>query len=37
MPAQEKTKDGKLALHYASAKGCLQCVQLLAEKCPDLR
>jgi len=37
MPAQEKTKMGALALHYAAAKGCLQCVRLLTESCPELR
>ena len=37
MPALDKTNVGALALHYASAKGCLDCVQLLVDSCPELR
>ncbi|GAB6019279.1 hypothetical protein CHUAL_000878 [Chamberlinius hualienensis] len=36
MPALDKTKDGSLALHYAAAKGCLECVMSLVENCPEL-
>ncbi|RWS06853.1 Espin-like protein, partial [Dinothrombium tinctorium] len=37
MPALDKTNIGALALHYAAAKGCLDCVKLLVESCPELR
>ncbi|RWS31795.1 Espin-like protein [Leptotrombidium deliense] len=36
MPALDKMNLGALALHYAAAKGCLDCVKLLTESCPEL-
>ncbi|KAG1709155.1 Espin [Nymphon striatum] len=36
MPSFDATSAGALALHYASAKGCLECVKLLTEQCPQL-
>ncbi|XP_076315886.1 uncharacterized protein LOC143228542 [Tachypleus tridentatus] len=36
MSVLEKTSTGALALHYASSKGCLECVKLIVEACPEL-
>uniref|UniRef100_A0A8D8QQ03 Espin n=1 Tax=Cacopsylla melanoneura TaxID=428564 RepID=A0A8D8QQ03_9HEMI len=36
MPALERSTSGALALHYASARGCLDCVKLLVETSLDL-
>ncbi|OTF78380.1 ankyrin repeat domain containing protein [Euroglyphus maynei] len=36
MPSLDTNKMGALALHYAAAKGCLECVQLLVESCQNL-
>lgn len=37
MPALDRTKVGALALHYAAARGCLECVKILVESSPELR
>lgn len=38
MPALERaTTNTTLALHYAAARGCLDCVRLLVDSTPDLR
>lgn len=40
MPALERphtTSNTTLALHYAAARGCLDCVRLLVDSTPDLR
>ena len=37
MPGVDRTQGGALALHYAAARGCLECVKLLVETSPDFR
>lgn len=37
MPALERSSNGALALHYAAARGCLDCVKLLVESSTELR
>jgi len=37
MPALERSNNGALALHYAAARGCLDCVKLLVESSTELR
>ncbi|GAB0094027.1 hypothetical protein DMENIID0001_092380 [Sergentomyia squamirostris] len=37
MPSAERPAGGALALHYAAARGCLDCVRLLVEATPDIR
>lgn len=37
MPALDKGSNTTLALHYAAARGCLDCVRLLVDTTPDLR
>lgn len=37
MPSVDRTQGGALALHYAAARGCLECVKLLVETSPDFR
>jgi hypothetical protein len=38
MPALERAANNTtLALHYAAARGCLDCVRLLVDSTPDLR
>ncbi|CAG4987414.1 unnamed protein product [Parnassius apollo] len=36
MPPGGRTNNGALALHYAAARGCLDCVRLLANTTPDV-
>ncbi|XP_055710515.1 caskin-1 isoform X2 [Phlebotomus papatasi] len=36
MPSVERPAGGALALHYAAARGCLDCVRLLVEATPDI-
>ncbi|KAB0793255.1 hypothetical protein PPYR_12875 [Photinus pyralis] len=36
MPALERASNSTLALHYAAARGCLDCVRLLVDSTPDL-
>ncbi|XP_068618038.1 espin [Battus philenor] len=36
MPAGGRANNGALALHYAAARGCLDCVRLLANTTPDV-
>lgn len=37
MPVMDKTNAGATPLHYSAAKGCLDCVKILVESCPELR
>ena len=37
MPALDRSNNGALALHYAAARGCLDCVKLLVESAQELR
>ncbi|XP_050423742.1 espin isoform X1 [Adelges cooleyi] len=36
MPVLEKSNNGALALHYASARGCLDCVKLLCKSTSEI-
>lgn len=36
MPVLEKSNNGALALHYASARGCLDCVKLLCKSAGEI-
>ncbi|XP_053611176.1 espin isoform X4 [Plodia interpunctella] len=36
MPAAGRANNGALALHYAAARGCLDCVRLLTNTTPDV-
>uniref|UniRef100_A0A182MGN9 Uncharacterized protein n=1 Tax=Anopheles culicifacies TaxID=139723 RepID=A0A182MGN9_9DIPT len=36
MTSIERPAGGALALHYAAARGCLDCVRLLTEAAPDI-
>ncbi|XP_065216096.1 espin isoform X2 [Planococcus citri] len=36
MPALERSTNGALALHYAAARGCIDCVKLLAQSSSQL-
>ncbi|XP_059476834.1 espin isoform X2 [Neocloeon triangulifer] len=35
MPALERSSNGALALHYAAARGCLDCVKILVATSPE--
>lgn len=37
MPSMDRPGGGALALHYAAARGCLDCVRLLVEASPEIR
>lgn len=37
IPSMDRPAGGALALHYAAARGCLDCVRLLVEASPDIR
>lgn len=37
VPSMDRPGGGALALHYASARGCLDCVRLLVEASPEIR
>lgn len=37
MPALERSTNGALALHYAAARGCIDCVKLLVQSSSQLR
>ncbi|XP_061497318.1 espin isoform X7 [Anopheles gambiae] len=36
MTSTDRPAGGALALHYAAARGCLDCVRLLTEAAPDI-
>lgn len=36
-PAESLSHDRSLNLHYASARGCMECVQLIMESFPEIR
>lgn len=35
--SSERPGGGALALHYAAARGCIDCVRLLVEASPEIR
>lgn len=37
VPSMDRPGGGALALHYAAARGCLDCVRLLVEASPEIR
>lgn len=37
MPSLDRPAGGALALHYAAARGCIDCVRLLVEASPEIR